>query len=72
MRSFFRIVFEPELGGDDDLPAKRLKGFTDKVFVRKGTVDFCRIEEGDAPVSRRVQEPPRLRPGLLRQAIFRR
>jgi hypothetical protein len=37
-----------ELGGDDDLPAKRSEGLTHKFFVRVRAVDLGGIKEGDA------------------------
>jgi len=41
-------VFEPELGGDYHLSAERGKRFTKEFFVGEWTIDFSRIEEGDA------------------------
>jgi len=51
-----RIGLEPELGGDHHLSAERRKRFTKEFFVGEGTVDFSRIEEGDASVNRRVKK----------------
>lgn len=36
-----------EFGGDDNLTAERGEGFTHKVFIRVGPVDFGGIKEGD-------------------------
>src|SRR4051812_17217510 len=41
-----------ELGRDDPLRANRRKGLTQQFFVRKRSVVFRRVEEGDAAVDR--------------------
>jgi hypothetical protein len=47
---------EPKLGGDHHLSAERRKRFTKEFFVGEWTIDFSRIEEGDATVNRRVKK----------------
>ena len=51
---------EPELGGDDHLPAKRFKRFAHKFFIDEGAVHFGGVEEGDPPVNRLVNKSDHL------------
>ena len=48
-RAAVRLHLEPELRGDDDLPAERLERLADQVFIRVRAVDLGRVEERDAP-----------------------
>ena len=50
------LELEPELGGDHHPSAKGCKRFADEFFVGERTVDFSRIEEGDAAIDRRMDE----------------
>src|SRR5262249_40205467 len=47
---------EAELGGDHDLTAKRLQRFAHQLLVGEGTVNLRCVEEGDAPLNRRVKK----------------
>ena len=38
------------------MPAKRLKRFAHKFFIDKGAIAFSSVEEGDAPLNRRVKK----------------
>jgi hypothetical protein len=51
---------EAELGGNHHLPAERRQCFPKEFFVGEWTIDFRRIEEGDAAVNRRVQKSDHL------------
>ena len=48
-RAAVRLHLEPELRGDDHLPAERLEGLAHEVFVRVRAVDLGSVEECDAP-----------------------
>ncbi len=60
-----------ELGRKDDLVADRRKRFADELLVRIGTVDFGRIEEGDAPFVGFANDPQTLIAASRRTVIAR-
>ncbi len=57
---FHRLSLVPELGGDHHFPAERSQRFAHEFFVGEWTIDFSRIEEGDATLNRRVKKSDHL------------
>ena len=55
-RPLFTIMFEPKLGGNHHLPAKRLQRFAHQFLVGKRPVHFGRVEECDPALNRRAQK----------------
>jgi hypothetical protein len=47
---------EAEFRGDDDLLPERLQGFADQLFVGERTIDFSRVEKGDAALDSRADQ----------------
>lgn len=58
---------EAELGGDDHLVTHRAERLADELFVLEGTIDFGRVEEGDAEIDGALQRADRFR--FVRSAI---
>ena len=51
-----RVKLETKLRGDPYTIPNRSERLADQFFVGEGAVDLRRVEEGDAPLDRRVQE----------------
>ncbi len=60
-------MFEPEFGRDHHLSAEGGERLAHQFFVGEGTVDFRRVEKGDASFDRRVQKIDHLRAGANRR-----